>query len=356
MSSYISGIGCISPQKTFENDDFLADPVNQQALFLQCIQPESYRDYIDPLLSRRLSRIIKMGITSALVSIKESGIGMPGAIITGTGLGSVKDTEKFLTTMIDNNETLLNPTNFMQSTYNTISSQIAIMLKCSNYNTTYVHRGFSFESALIDGLDLMERGEADSALVGGIDEISENHFYISGLEGMWRMQAENHLELLKNPGEGSIPGEGSVFFTLTKNKVPDSYARLCSLKTLYKPKSKFIILDKINNLLKDNNLSASNIDLVVAGLNGNSQTDAIYHSVLNELFTNQPVAAFKHLCGEYHTASAFGLWLASNILKKQRIPQVALFKGEPPKDIRSILFYNHFSEAQHTLMLLDNVQ
>lgn len=356
MSCYISGIGCISPQKTFENDDFLSEPVNQQALFLQCIQPESYRDYIDPLLSRRLSRIIKMGITSALVSIKESGISMPGAIITGTGLGSVKDTEKFLTTMLDNNETLLNPTNFMQSTYNTISSQIAIILKCSNYNTTYVHRGFSFESALIDGLDLMARGEADSALVGGIDEISENHFYISGLEGMWRMQAENHLELLKNPGKGSIPGEGSVFFTLTNNKLPGSYAKLCGLKTLYKPKSRDIILAAINNLLKENNLSTSDIDLVVAGLNGNSHTDAIYHDVMNELFEKQPVAAFKHLCGEYHTASAFGLWLASNILKKQRIPSVALYKGASPKDIRRILFYNHFPEAQHTLMLLENVQ
>jgi len=350
--SYISGIGCISPQKTFGNDDFLAEPVNQQALFLQCIQPESYRDYIDPLLSRRLSRIIKMGITSALISIKESGINMPGAIITGTGLGSVKDTEKFLTTMIDNNETLLNPTNFMQSTYNTISSQIAIMLKCSNYNTTYVHRGFSFESALIDGLDLMERGEADSALVGGIDEISENHFYISGLKGMWRMQAENHLELLKNPGEGSIPGEGSVFFTLTKNKLPNYYARLAGIKTLYKPKSTSVVIETINNLLKENNLSASDIDLVVAGLNGNRQTDAIYHSLLNELFKNQPVAGFKHLCGEYHTASAFGLWLASNILKKQRIPQVALYKGAAPKDIRHILFYNHYAGEQHSIMLI----
>jgi len=355
MSSYISGIGCISPQKTFGNDDFLAEPINQQALFLQCIQPESYRDYIDPLLSRRLSRIIKMGITSALISIKESGISMPGAIITGTGLGSVKDTEKFLTTMIDNHETLLNPTNFMQSTYNTISSQIAIMLKCSNYNTTYVHRGFSFESALIDGLDLMERGEADSALVGGIDEISENHFYISGLKGMWRMQAENHLDLLKNPGEGSIPGEGSVFFTLTKNKLPNSYARLGGLKTLYKPKSTSAIIEAINNLLKENNLSSSDIDLVVAGLNGNSQTDAIYHTVFNELFANQPVAGFKHLCGEYHTSSAFGLWLASNILKKQRIPGIALYKGAAPKDIRHILFYNHYASEQHSIIILSAV-
>jgi len=296
-----------------------------------------------------------MGIASALISLKDSGISQPGAIITGTGMGCVVDTEKFLTTMLDNNESLLNPTNFMQSTYNTISSQIAIILKCSNYNTTYVHRGFSFESAMIDGLDLMQRGEADSALVGGIDEISENHFTISGLLGLWRQQAENHLDLLKNPGQGTIPGEGSVYFTLTKNRLPNSYARLDYLKTIYKPKSISCIYDTINNTLKKNNLSATDIDLFVAGLNGNGQSDKWYYSVINEMFDKQAVAAFKHLCGEYYTASAFGLWMASNIIKKQRIPGIALYKGVAPKDIRRILFYNHYACEQHTIMLISSL-
>ncbi len=352
MSSYISGIGCISPQKTIGNTDFLAEPVNQNALFLQCIQPESYREYIDPLLSRRLSRNIKIGITSALISLRESGIAMPGAIITGTGMGSIVDTEKFLTTMIDNNETLLNPTNFMQSTYNTISSQIAIMLKCSNYNTTYVHRGFSFESALVDGLDLMQRNEANSILVGGIDEITENHFAISGLTGAWRQQAGNNLELLKNPGTGTIPGEGSVYFTITKDQLPGSYARFLGIKTLYKPKFKSCIIDAVNELLTENNLTAADINLIAAGYNGNEKTDIWYHSVIADLFEDHPVAAFKHLCGEYYTASAFGLWLASTIIKKQRIPGIALFKGNEPKDIRRILLYNHYAGEHHSLMLI----
>ncbi len=61
MEAYISGIGCISPQNSIDNDVFLAEAINQNALFLQCIQPASYKDYINPVLSRRLSRIIKMG-------------------------------------------------------------------------------------------------------------------------------------------------------------------------------------------------------------------------------------------------------------------------------------------------------
>jgi len=293
-----------------------------------------------------------MGITAALISIKESGIDNPGAVITGTGMGSVVDTEKFLTTMLDNNETLLNPTNFMQSTYNTISSQIAIMLKCSNYNTTYVHRGFSFESALADGMDLMNRGEAESALIGGIDEMSENHFVISSLTGAWRQRAESNLSLLKTPAEGTIPGEGSVYFTLTKNCQPSSYALLDCLKTFYKPKSKSAVVEAIDNLLNENSLTSADIDLVVAGLNGDKTSDAWYHTITVELFENKPVAAFKHLCGEYYTASAFGLWLASNIIKQQRIPPVALYKGKTPGTIRRILLYNHYAGEQHVAMLL----
>jgi len=352
MTFYISGIGCISPQKTIAVNEFLSDPVNHNALFLQCIQPESYRDYIDPLLSRRLSRNIKMGITAALISVKESGIDNPGAVITGTGMGSVVDTEKFLTTMLDNNETLLNPTNFMQSTYNTISSQIAIILKCSNYNTTYVHRGFSFESALADGIDLMNRGEAESALVGGIDEMSENHFAISNLTGIWRSQPESNLSLLKNPGTGTIPGEGSVFFTLTKNRQPNSYAVIDCLRTIYKPKSKSVIAGAITKLLKENELTPTDIDLLVAGLNGEKTTDEWYHNITEELFKNQAVAAFKHLCGEYYTASAFGLWMTSNIIKQQRIPPVALYKGKAPETIRRVLLYNHYAGDHHSLMLI----
>ena len=350
--SYISGIGCISPQNTLDKDDFLSNLVNQNALFLQCIQPESYKDYINPVLSRRLSRIIKMGITSALISIKEAGIEDPGAIITGTGLGCVEDTEKFLMTMIDNKETLLNPTNFMQSTYNTISSQIAIILKCFNYNSTYVHRGFSFESALTDALDLIQTGESDSALVGGIDEFTENHFQVTSLLGDWRQKAENNLELINHPGPGTIPGEGSVFVTLTRDILPSSYARLQGVKTVYKPKNIREIIEAIEKILNENHLTNTDIDLVVAGMNGDNNTDVYYHGVINNSFSNTPVAVFKNLCGEYHTASAFGLWLASNIIKHQLVPPVSMYKGEVPSGIKHILLYNHYAAQQHSLMLV----
>ncbi len=350
--AYISGIGCISPQHTMDNEVFLEEAVNQQALFLQCIQPNSYKEFINPILSRRLSKIIKMGITSALISLKDAGIENPGAVITGTGLGCVEDTEKFLMTMLDNKETLLNPTNFMQSTYNTISSQIAIILKCFNYNSTYVHRGFSFESAVMDALDLMANGDADNALVGGIDELTENHFQITSLLGNCRQEAENNLELLHHPGKGTIPGEGSVFFTLTKEQQSSTYCELKGIKMHYKPANFFGVWIEIKQLLEEHNLTEEDIDLLVMGTNGNQETDIYYQQIHSSLFPNTSVASFKHLCGEYYTASAFGLLLAANILKRQTVPTVCQFKGDKPSNIRNIILYNHYAGDQHSVMLL----
>ena len=355
MSTYISGIGCISPQKTIDNSVFPAEAVNQNALFLQCIQPESYRDYINPILSRRLSKIIKMGITSALISIKDAGISNPGAIITGTGLGCVEDTEKFLMTMLDNNETLMNPTNFMQSTYNTISSQIAIILKCFNYNSTYVHRGFSFESALTDAIDLMQSTVAESALVGGIDEITENHFNVTSLLGHWRTKPQNNLELFEHKQKGTLPGEGSVFFTLTRNKQASTYCELKGIKTVYKPATMDVVAGSICALLAENKLTAHNIDLIITGMNGDQQGDAVYDEICQTMFDTKAVAGFKNLCGEYHTASAFGLWLAANILKWQEVPKISIYKGFRPNTIQNILLHNHVEGKQHSIMLLSIV-
>ncbi|NJK84751.1 MAG: beta-ketoacyl synthase chain length factor [Bacteroidales bacterium] len=112
------------------------------------------------MASRRMSRIVKMGICSALKCLKESGVEVPDAIITGTGFGCIEDTEKFLGSIIQNEEKMLNPTPFIQSTHNTVGAAIALKIKCNNYNNTYVHRGFSFEHALLDGLMLLNEDKA----------------------------------------------------------------------------------------------------------------------------------------------------------------------------------------------------
>ncbi len=353
MEAYIQGTGCISPQNTIDNSRFLDEIAEYKLSFLKSIEPV-YRDYLNPLVARRLSRIIKMGMTSALIAIRDSGVEVPGGIITGTGLGCVEDTEKFLMTMIEHNETLLNPTNFMQSTYNTISSQIAIMLKCHGYNNTYVHRGFSFESSLLDAMMLINDGVTENVLVGGIDEMTVNHRHITGKTGFWKEEIISNLDLLSTKTKGSLAGEGSSFFLINKEKTDKSYCRLNAVKTFYKPDGSMEVLKKIDYFLESNNLKNYDIDLVLFGFNGDAEADKVYYEV-NERLKTQHFAYFKHLCGEYHTASAFALWLASNIIKKQTIPQIVKLDKFEVSNVNKVLIYNHYAMNEHSLMLLSKV-
>ncbi|MDP4282756.1 MAG: 3-oxoacyl-ACP synthase, partial [Bacteroidota bacterium] len=144
---YITGLGSISPQMTYNNNHFLEEIKVPENSMLKVIDPV-YKEYIQGDMVRRMSRIIKMGVTASKICLSDAALNMPDAIITGTGLGCIEDTEKFLSTMIRNKEEFLTPTSFIQSTHNTVGAQIALILKCHNYNFTYVHRGLSFESGL----------------------------------------------------------------------------------------------------------------------------------------------------------------------------------------------------------------
>lgn len=352
MEVYIKGIGNISPQHTADSGIFLDDIINHNTDFVSCIEP-NYKEFINPIQLRRMSKLIKMGISASKICLTDAGIENPGAIITGTGLGLVGDTEKFLNMVIDNNEELLAPTAFIQSTHNTISGQVAIALKCFNYNNTYSHRGFSFESALLDGMLLIHNNDADNVLVGGFDEITAEHHSIIRKTRWVKKEKIQSLELLDHKTQGTLVGEGVAFFTLTGEKSKNNYARIKDIKTIYKPEDNKEIENKLDQFLTNNDLTKDDIDLVVLGLNGNVDTDDIYYHLADNYF-NTNYAYFKHLSGDFHTVGSFALWFAANTIKHQKVPEVARFRKEnfTEKPIRNVLVYNHFREVDHSIFLL----
>lgn len=363
MTAFINGIGLISPQQTTNPDLFLPEILEYTADFLQAINP-NYKEYINPITARRMSRLVKMGITSAKIALQDAHIlpSLPGdgpgvgalvdAIITGTGLGSVEDTEQILTEM-NAGEQLMNPTPFIQSTYNTISSQIAITLNCNNYNSTYVHRSFSFESALQDALLQFEEGLVGSALVGGIDEITENHLLITRRPGHWKMIPVNNLKLLSYRTTGALAGEGAAYFLLGDKSCPSTYAKLKDVKTIYKLKTHSDLENAVMTFLSSNNLNIGQLDAVILGYNGDVEFDTIYDRLGSEIFNQTPQLWYKHLCGEYYTSTGFALWLASNILKNRHIPPSVILNSIPANKLENILIYNQYRNTNHSLLLLE---
>lgn len=351
MEAYINGIGIISPQKTFDTQDFLSDVVTYDTNSLRCIEP-SYKDFLNPTLARRMGRIIKMSIAASSICFKDSGVPMPDAIMTGTALGCLEDTEKFLLSIIDNDEQFLTPTSFVQSTHNTVSGQIALQLKCMSYNFTYVHKGFSFESAVLDGMMTLAEGSGNNVLIGGHDEMTDKYYRVCDRIGYWKKEPAPTMELISHRTSGSIAGEGAAFFMFSREKSDSSYARIRGIEFIYKPLDKEETEQKINHLLASCGLNAGDIDTVIYGINGDMRYDEPYYQLKDGIFCGSNAAYFKHLCGEYQTSGSFALWMAAMMLKKQVIPPAVLIGGQKLAALRNVLIYNGFMGADQSVMLL----
>ena len=128
------------------------------------------RDFVKPLEARRMGKLMKASLLSSLKALKQAGIDCPDAIITGTSLGCWENTEALLTQIEQEGEVMLSPTNFMQSTHNTIGSNVAIRTHCHGYNVTYTQGDDSLEWALRDARRLLQTGRCKTVLVGCHDE------------------------------------------------------------------------------------------------------------------------------------------------------------------------------------------
>jgi len=347
---YINSIASISAQKTFDNSEFFNEVIDHDAQVINVVNP-NYKDYIPPAAARRMAKGIKMGVVASKIAIKESGLENVGAIITGTGMGCVRDSEKFVSAIIDNDEQYLTPTSFIQSTHNTVGGQIALDLQCKGYNFTYVHASNSFESAVLDAKLQLELNEENNILIGGVDELGDHTVTIHKLINHIKPEAVKASELLDSKTEGSVFGEGANFFVLSSEKKETSYAQVLAIK-LFNTLSQNDVTAAALQFLEDNNMTYEDIDVLVLGNNGDVHFDAYYHALGSGIFKNTQQVYYKHLCGEFNTASAFGLWLASKILKTQMLPQIVKLNDLDISNYKTILLYNQYRGENHSFTLL----
>jgi len=167
-------------------------------------------------LRRRMSRVVKSGVAAGIESLLEFGDRTAvEAVVTATGLGCIADSEKFLDSLIANEERMLNPTPFIQSTFNTVGAQIALLRGLHCYNTTYTNRWTSFENALTDAALRIGAGLSRAVLVGAFDETTPSAGII--------------LQRLGMAQQGGW-GESSVFFVLTADAFDTSVAAITGIR------------------------------------------------------------------------------------------------------------------------------
>lgn len=173
--------------------------------YVSADEPDYKEVITDANSRRRMGRLLKMAVWCGLKSLDGVPSERVSGIITSTGAGFMKDTISFGSSIFDREETLLNPSPFMQSTFNTASGYIALIRKIHAYNTTYVQQADGFAASLVDAAMLLDdAGEGNVALVGAFDEVTPEVDVIRQRLGLYRV------------GDGFLPlGEGAAAFLLS---------------------------------------------------------------------------------------------------------------------------------------------
>lgn len=182
--------------------------------YVSADEPDYKEVITDANSRRRMGRLLKMAVWCGLKSLEGVPSERVAGIITSTGAGFMKDTISFGSSIFDREETLLNPSPFMQSTFNTASGYIALIRKIHAYNTTYVQQADGFAASVIDAAMLLDdAGDGNVALVGAFDEVTPEVDVIRQRLGLYRV------------GDGFLPlGEGAAAFLLSAAMPTDGSA------------------------------------------------------------------------------------------------------------------------------------
>ena len=131
---------------------------------------EDINSYVSPAEGRRMTLQTRRLVAAARRAMAESGITQPDAIVCATQWGCMLQSMRFLQDMLETDEQQLKPTQFIQSTHNTIASLIAILTGNHGYNSTYSQGEDSLDCAIADVEAQMSLGLIRSALVLEFDE------------------------------------------------------------------------------------------------------------------------------------------------------------------------------------------
>lgn len=254
MSCYIKKVSTVSPIGDLgENLNLNTFAANN----FNAVEPDYKEVIANANLRRRMNRMLKMGTYAAMKCLADTDVDM---MLTATSLGSISDTEKMLDTIYSSGETLGNPTAFIQSTFNTLAGNIAQLKSTHIPNVTFVNRGETVANAL--GYAQVKLScDADNILYVSSDEKTE--------------LSETVLKKFHLSANGMY-GEGSTAMILSSEKT---------------------------GALAEIVFSKCGIDVM---------------SALKELgmpMEDVEILDYKRWCGEYATASAFGVALAARILE-----------------------------------------
>lgn len=311
--NYIQSASSITHQATFQQAGFFSS-IQKLAQDAELVQP-NYKDFITPKALRRMNKILRMSLTCAKDCLAQANVEQPGALIVGTGLGALEDTEKFLKNFIDAKDGLIPPTSFIQSTHNTMAGQLSLILKNHSYNMTHTQNSLSFELAMQDALLCLDEG-TENVLLGAADE------RIDFLDFLLKKLNVDNLQLTS----------GSSFFVFSKEKNQNTLAKIADVQTVG------LCADfetSATAFLEKNKLKTSAIDLLLF-----SAPDEKQSLETQTFFKGIETKNYTKYSGAYMTNAAFAMHWAADLIQQKQQQRVLICNRLNPKNVGFTLIEN----------------
>jgi 3-oxoacyl-(acyl-carrier-protein) synthase len=312
---------------------------------------------------RKLERIQLMTLVAAKGSCRGLPLEKAGSgricVAMGTGLGSTAATAAFVEPVMADDNAVPSPQKFTNAVHNALASQVAMEITARGLNSTVTHRETSFESALWHGTQEIAAGNSEYAVVGGADELTPYLLSAGARWGWWDENTPPLRPLSANLSrrQRAIPGEGAVVFCLTPGggALPALAEVACVAFGRFATDEQGRIEAEreagwIEDELANQGIALPQIDLVLTGTNGQPALDDKYVAVVAALGRKAGRSfrhgGYKHLCGEYHTASAFGMAMAVGLVSRSVSPDALLSPGAA---CRVVLLYTLSGEGTRAI-------
>lgn len=301
--------------------------------------------------TRFLSSSVKMALDDSKFPEDEALFDNIGIII-GTSLGNFAGTTDYFHEIIRESPADVSPMKSFDVALNSSTNHASVFFKIKKFART-ISSGFtSGTDAIGDGLKMIREGRAKAVIVGGVELISIDLYYIFNSLKLLSHANGNSQELsapFDKRRNGFVLGEGSYVLMLEDSDFAEergaiAYCELAGYGTTLGANRKFSVERKIkkaetamNMALEDAGVDKRQIDLICANANSSKEMDMIEAKAIRNLFyqngsNKSLINSIKASVGEcYGAAGAAQTVSTAMSIKYGNVPPIINYKVSDPE-------------------------
>ena len=294
------------------------------------------KDFLSPLVYRKMGRSSRLSVVASLEALKDSGLAIDDGnrdrigVIVGTGYGNSGLTDEYFVSFMEGGPIGANPLLFADTVPNTAGSHISLHHRLRGPITTFCQNLISAELAIDYACRLLMDSRAEAMLVGGVDELSPIVLHA--------FSAVKALNPSLDPiiGQGMILGEGACVLVLERRE--DALARGAAIygeitgvalnSGIARPghfeaegrSMRRVVRDGLDLLRGEGRTP----DLISLSANFSRELDPLEFQILKDLLRDSPhhvpLTPLKYFAGEYAGSGALRLAMLLLSIRDQVIP------------------------------------